>query len=50
NTTCAVTYDLPASIIESPGFPLGYSDKLNMTWRVSQPEGCTIRMQFEFFK
>ncbi|KAG5453278.1 CUB and sushi domain-containing protein 1 [Clonorchis sinensis] len=50
NTKCTIRHTLPASVFESPGFPLGYHGKLNMTWHISQPEGCIIRIQFAHFK
>ncbi|OON19800.1 CUB domain protein, partial [Opisthorchis viverrini] len=50
NMTCTIKYDHPALTITSPGFPFGYPDKLNMAWQISQPEGCTIHLQFKVFK
>ncbi|GAA57575.1 tolloid-like protein 1 [Clonorchis sinensis] len=50
NTKCTIHHTLPASEFVSPGFPLGFHEHLNMTWHISQPEGCIIRVQFALFK
>ncbi|KAG5453280.1 Cubilin [Clonorchis sinensis] len=50
STKCTIYHTLPASGFESPGFPLGYHGKLNMTWHISQPEGCIIHIRFSHFE
>ncbi|KER19510.1 hypothetical protein T265_15520, partial [Opisthorchis viverrini] len=50
NTKCRINSDRPDSYIESYGYALGYPEKLNLTWHISQTEGCTIRIDFRKFK
>ncbi|OON17645.1 CUB domain protein, partial [Opisthorchis viverrini] len=50
NTKCRINSDRSESYIGPHGYASGYPEKLNLTWHISQPEGCTIRIDFRKFK